>query len=65
MNLTFYSAKDYEKKSPLLAMEKQTQSNPISEGIPSFLILMVCGVGGEPVFGEEGKIPEINEAVLK
>ena len=30
MNLNFYSTKDYENKSGLLTMEKQTQSNPIS-----------------------------------
>jgi hypothetical protein len=29
MNLTFYSAKDYENKSPLRTMAKQTQTNPI------------------------------------
>jgi hypothetical protein len=31
----------------------------------NFLILIVCRVGGQPVFGEEGEIPEINEVVLK
>jgi hypothetical protein len=29
MKLTFYLTKDYENKSGLLTMEKQTQSNPI------------------------------------
>jgi predicted ATPase len=31
MNLTFYSTKDYENKSPLRTPAKQTQSNPISK----------------------------------
>jgi hypothetical protein len=38
MTLNHYITKDYDNNSPLLMMEKQTQSKPI------FLILMVCRV---------------------
>jgi hypothetical protein len=36
MNLTHYMTKEYENKSGLLTMEKQTQSNPIANQPPHF-----------------------------
>ena len=59
MVVTFVKTRNYNNEQRTMCHSKQTQSNPI------FLILMVGGVGGQPVFGEEGKIPEINEVILK
>jgi len=39
MKLTFYIAKDYENEPCLRTPGKQTQSNPISKGIP----ILLCG----------------------
>jgi len=36
MSLTHYMTKEYENKSGLLTMEKQTQSNPIANQPPHF-----------------------------
>jgi len=36
MTLNHYITEDYENKSDLLTMEKQTQTNPISKGRRAF-----------------------------
>jgi len=37
LNLTFYSTNNYDNKSGLLTMEKQTQSNPILSASGGFV----------------------------
>jgi hypothetical protein len=56
MFITLVSTMNYNEKVALDTWSKRTQTKPI---------LIVCRVGGEPVFGEESKIPEIDEVVLK